>query len=184
MRMIYSIHTMGRVLVLLALVIVSSCTDSTERIVEKTLVLDKNSNVEADTNLAIVDSLYAGIARGDSALVVHLFHSEGRLLGSDPEEDWNLQGIQAYMSERSAKKGAPARIEVVERRVTIRNAYMLVTDRLRISTVSFPFRCITLVDTDEQGRKIHMSEFSALIRNDDLGTLDSLLNQRNGSPVR
>lgn len=175
---------MRHVLVLLFLVIVSSCTDSTERMVEKTLVLDKNSKVESDTNLAIVDSMYAGIARGDSTLVVRLFHSEGRLLGSDPEEDWNLKGIQEYMGKRSAKQGSAAQIEVVERRVNLRNDHMLVTDRLRISTVSFPFRCVTLVDTDEQGRKIHLAEFSALIRNDDLGMLDSLLNQSNGSSVR
>ena len=109
---------------------------------------------------------------------MRLFHAEGRLLGSDPDEDWNLQGIQEYMGKRSAKQGSAARIEVVERRVNIRNHQMLVTDRLRIGTVSFPFRCVTLVDTVEQGRKIHMAEFSALIRNDDLVMLDSLLNQQ------
>lgn len=175
----FTLQHMRRILVLLFPVIVISCGDSKEHEEVKTIILNRNGNAEADTNVAIVDSMYAGIARGDSALVVGLFHSEGRLLGSDPTEDWNFQGIQNYMRERTAKKGSPARIDVVERRVNIRNARMLVTDRLAISTVSFPFRCVTLVDTDQQGRKIHLSEFSALIQNDDLGMLDSLLQQRN-----
>ncbi|MFM9007497.1 MAG: hypothetical protein ACKORE_02830 [Bacteroidota bacterium] len=180
----YIIHFRRLVLVSIILSIGSSCGSPSEHREEKTLVLEKNSTAIADTNVAIVDSMYAGIARGDSALVVGLFHSEGRLLGSDPAEDWSFEGIQAYMSERSAKQGSPARIEVVERRVSIRNTHMLVTDRLKISTVSLPFRCVTEVDTDDQGRKIHMAEFSALIRNDDLSMLDSLLNQKTGSSAR
>jgi hypothetical protein len=156
--------------------LLSSCRDKQKHVEEKIILRSEEQvNEPADPALAIVDSLYTGIANGDSATVVALFHSQGRLLGSDPDEDWELNQIRTYMHERSVNSNKSATIEVVKRRVMIHNEMMLVDDRLKISTVSFPFRCVTMVREDSEGRKIHFSEFSALIRNADLTMLDSLL---------
>lgn len=157
---------------LLLILQVACKNDERKVVIERTIQNEKEA--EADTLPHIVDDFYKALCERDSAAVVGFFSDDASMLGSDPSEVWNLEGIRSYMSLVSGDTVREVSIRVQKRELKLINDFMLVTDVLRISTVKVPFRCVTLVKGEGKDRKIFLTEFSALITNENLKKVDSL----------
>jgi hypothetical protein len=135
---------------------------------------DNNSQVK------LVDQFYTALTARDSAGVVNLMAENAKLYGSDPSEDWNLDQIKSYMSERMRDTTVKAVFKVKKREVRIMNDLMLVTDEIEISTIRVPFRVVTIAEKKDGEQKIIFSEFSALVRNEDIRQLELLFDKAKG----
>jgi hypothetical protein len=102
------------------------------------------------------------------------------LYGSDPSEDWNLDQIKNYMGERSRDTTVKAVFTVKKREVKIMNEIMMVVDVIDISTIRVPFRCVTVTEKKDGAQKIILSEFSALVRNEDVRAIEALFDAATG----
>ncbi|MFN8155386.1 MAG: nuclear transport factor 2 family protein [Bacteroidia bacterium] len=130
-----------------------------------------------DGNIKIVDQFYAALTGRDSAGVLSLMAPNAKLYGSDPLEDWNLDQIKTYMSDRSRDTTVKAVFTVKKRDVRMLNEFMYVTDIIDISTIHVPFRVVTITEKKDGVQKIVFSEFSALVRNDDIRAVESLFDK-------
>jgi len=123
----------------------------------------------------VVDSFYTALTGRDSAGVVSMFHPEGRLLGTDPTEDWDLDAIKSYMSERMRDTTVKTVFTLTKRAQRDWGGTSVVVDEIALSTLKVPFRVVTLVRM-EQGRPcIVLSEFSALLPNEKMDAVEQLL---------
>ncbi|MFN0188127.1 MAG: nuclear transport factor 2 family protein [Bacteroidia bacterium] len=123
---------------------------------------------EADANLKIVDDFYVAITARDSANLINCLDESCKMYGTDPSEDWNLDQIKTYISEKAKETSTKAVFKVKKREVHILNDLMYVVDVLDVSTTPVPFRCVTITKKSKEGDKIAMAEFSALIKNEDM----------------
>lgn len=130
-----------------------------------------------DGNVKIVDQFYAALTGRDSAGVLNLMAPEAKLYGSDPLEDWNLGQIKTYMSDRSRDTTVKAVFTVKKREVRMLNEFMYVTDVIDISTIHVPFRVVTITEKKDGVQKIVFSEFSALVRNEDIRAVEGLFDK-------
>ena len=90
------------------------------------------------------------------------------MYGTDPSEDWNLDQIKTYISEKAKETSTKAVFKVKKREVRILNEFMYVVDVLDVSTTAVPFRCVTITKKSKDGDRIMMAEFSALVKNEDM----------------
>ena len=123
---------------------------------------------EKDENLKIVDDFYVAITARDSANLINCLHEDCKMYGTDPSEDWNLDQIKTYISEKAKETSTKAVFKVKKREVRILNEFMYVVDVLDVSTTAVPFRCVTITKKSKDGDKITMAEFSALVKNEDM----------------
>ena len=123
---------------------------------------------EKDENLKIVDDFYVAITARDSANLINCLHEDCKMYGTDPSEDWNLDQIKTYISEKAKETSTKAVFKVKKREVRILNEFMYVVDVLDVSTTTVPFRCVTITKKSKDGDKITMAEFSALVKNEDM----------------
>jgi hypothetical protein len=84
------------------------------------------------------------------------------------------------MSERMRDTTVKAVFKVKKREVRIMNDLMLVTDEIEISTIRVPFRVVTIAEKKDGEQKIIFSEFSALVRNEDIRQLELLFDKAKG----
>ena len=123
---------------------------------------------EKDENLKIVDDFYVAITARDSANLINCLDEGCKMYGTDPSEDWNLDQIKTYISEKAMETSTKAVFKVKKREVRILNEFMYVVDVLDVSTTTVPFRCVTITKKSKDGDKITMAEFSALVKNEDM----------------
>lgn len=123
---------------------------------------------EKDENLKIVDDFYVAITARDSANLINCLDEGCKMYGTDPSEDWNLDQIKTYISEKAMETSTKAVFKVKKREVRILNEFMYVVDVLDVSTTAVPFRCVTITKKSKDGDKITMAEFSALVKNEDM----------------
>ncbi len=123
---------------------------------------------EADENLKIVDDFYVAITARDSANLINCLDEDCKMYGTDPSEDWNLDQVKTYISEKTKETSTKAVFKVKKREVRIFNEFMYVVDVLDVSTTAVPFRCVTITKKSKDGDKITMAEFSALVKNEDM----------------
>lgn len=123
---------------------------------------------EKDENLKIVDDFYVAITARDSANLINCLHEDCKMYGTDPSEDWNLDQIKTYISEKAKETSTKAVFKVKKREVRILNEFMYVVDVLDVSTTAVPFRCVTITKKSKDGDRIMMAEFSALVKNEDM----------------
>lgn len=123
---------------------------------------------EADENLKIVDDFYVAITARDSASLINCLDETCKMYGTDPSEDWNLDQVKTYISEKAKETSTKAVFTVKKREVRIMNDFMYVVDVLDVSTTAVPFRCVTITKKSKDGDKITMAEFSALVKNEDM----------------
>lgn len=121
-----------------------------------------------DFNIKIVDEFYTAITGRDSANLINCLDEECKMYGTDPSEDWNLDQVKAYISEKAKDTSKKTVFNVKKREVRILNDLMYVVDVLDVSTTPVPFRCVTITKKSKGGDKITMAEFSALIKNEDM----------------
>lgn len=57
------------------------------------------------------------------------------------------------------------------------NEFMYVTDIIDISTIHVPFRVVTITEKKDGVQKIVFSEFSALVRNEDIRAVEDLFDK-------
>jgi hypothetical protein len=123
---------------------------------------------EADENLKIVDDFYVAITARDSANLINCLDEGCKMYGTDPSEDWNLDQIKTYISEKAKDTSTKTVFTVKKRSVNIINDLMYVVDVLDVSTTAVPFRCVTITKKSKDGDRIMMAEFSALVKNEDM----------------
>ncbi|MBK9639205.1 MAG: nuclear transport factor 2 family protein [Bacteroidetes bacterium] len=123
---------------------------------------------EADANLKIVEDFYVAITARDSAQLINCLDEDCKMYGTDPSEDWNLDQVKTYISEKAKDTSTKTVFTVKKRSVHIINDLMYVVDVLDVSTTPVPFRCVTITKKSKAGDKIAMAEFSALIKNEDM----------------
>jgi SnoaL-like domain len=123
---------------------------------------------EVDANLKIVDDFYVAITARDSANLINCLDEGCKMYGTDPSEDWNLDQVKTYISEKAKETSTKAVFSVKKREVRIMNDFMYVVDVLDVSTTAVPFRCVTITRKSKEGDKIIMAEFSALVKNEDM----------------
>lgn len=138
-----------------------------EKIIIKKELHDGDGH-EADANLKIVDDFYVAITARDSANLINCLDEGCRMYGTDPSEDWNLDQVKTYISEKAKETSTKAVFNVKKREVRIMNDFMYVVDVLDVSTTAVPFRCVTITKKSKDGDKIMMAEFSALVKNEDM----------------
>lgn len=159
---------------LTSLFLVASCKNESEKeakeannevIIKEIKPGDKH---EADANLKIVDDFYVAITARDSANLINCLDEGCKMYGTDPSEDWNLDQIKTYISEKAKERSTKAVFTVKKREVRILNDFMYVVDVLDVSTTAVPFRCVTITKKSKDGDRIMMAEFSALVKNEDM----------------
>jgi len=134
--------------------------------------LSTGPGMEAAT---VVDSFYKALTGRDSIGVVSLFHPEGRLLGTDPTEDWSLDAIKSYMSERMRDTTVKTVFTLTKRTQRDWDGTSVVVDEIALSTLNVPFRVVTLVRMEQGRPSIVLSEFSALLPNEKMDAIEQLL---------
>lgn len=130
--------------------------------------LHEGDEHKVDASLKIVDDFYLAITARDSANLINCLDKGCKMYGTDPSEDWNLDQIKTYISEKAKETTTKAVFKVKKREVRIINSFMYVVDVLDVSTTAVPFRCVTVTKKSEDGDKIMMAEFSALVKNEDM----------------
>lgn len=123
--------------------------------------------------VARVDQFYTALTGRDSAGVLQGMDPQVKLYGSDAAEDWSLEAIKSYMSERQRDTTAKAVFTVRKRVVRRMQEVTWVTDLVDISTIRVPFRMVTIIGPETEGSKILFTEFSALVRNDDIRVVEA-----------
>lgn len=166
-------------LVMFVLATVMSCREDRKE-VEVIKEIKPDDQPDDNAHVQLVDRFYAALTGRDSAGVVNLMAENARLYGSDPSEDWNLDQIKTYMSERMRDTTEKAVFNVRKREVRIMDDWMYVVDEIDISTIRVPFRVVTIAEGNAGERRIAFSEFSALVRNDDIRQLEVLFDKATG----
>lgn len=159
-------------LLLFALLLTTGSCKEEHREVIVTKEIKPGDPPEHDREVAVVDRFYAALTGRDSAGVVNLMAANAKLYGSDPSEDWNLDQIKSYMSERMRDTTTKAVFKVKKREVRIMNDWMFVVDEIDISTIRVPFRVVTITLKTKGIQKIVVAEFSALVKNEDIRKLE------------
>lgn len=169
---------MKKVVLLLSITsvfLVSSCKNESKKVgkeekkeISITKKIKPGDAREADEKLKIVDDFYVAITSRDSVQLINCLDAECKMYGTDPSEDWNLDQIKAYISEKAKDTSTKTVFKVKKRSVHIINDLMYVVDVLDVSTTPVPFRCVTITKKSKEGDKIAMAEFSALIKNEDM----------------
>ena len=169
---------MKKVVLLLSITsvfLVSSCKNESKKVgkeekkeINITKKIKPGDAREADEKLKIVDDFYVAITSRDSVQLINCLDAECKMYGTDPSEDWNLDQIKTYISEKAKDTSTKTVFKVKKRSVHIINDLMYVVDVLDVSTTPVPFRCVTITKKSKEGDKIAMAEFSALIKNEDM----------------
>lgn len=123
--------------------------------------------------VAQVDQFYAALTDRDSAGVLQRMDPQAKLYGSDASEDWSLEAIKSYMSDRQRDTTRKAVFTVRQREVRHLQGVTWVTDLVDISTIRVPFRMVTIIGPETEGSKILFAEFSALVRNEDIRAVET-----------
>lgn len=163
----------------LAAIAFSACKNENKEVIV-TKEIKPGDPMEKDGPVKIVDDFYAALTGRDSAGVIGLMSANAKLYGSDPSEDWNLDQIKNYMGERSRDTTVKAVFTVKKREVKIMNEIMMVVDVIDISTIRVPFRCVTVTEKKDGAQKIILSEFSALVRNEDVRAIEAMFDAATG----
>lgn len=163
----------------LAAITFGSCKNENKEVIV-TKEIKPGDPMEKEGPAKIVDDFYAALTGRDSAGVISLMSEKAKLYGSDPSEDWNLDQIKNYMGERSRDTTVKAVFTVKKREVKVINELMMVVDVIDISTIRVPFRCVTITEKKEGAQKIILSEFSALVRNEDVRAIEALFDAATG----
>ncbi|MBK7964974.1 MAG: nuclear transport factor 2 family protein [Bacteroidetes bacterium] len=159
--------------------LITSCSSDSKKESSKEMKEEKNEVIikkemkegdaqKADANLKIVDDFYVAITARDSANLINCLDEDCKMYGTDPSEDWNLDQVKTYISEKAKETSTKAVFKVKKREVRIMNDFMYVVDVLDVSTTAVPFRCVTITKKSKDGDKITMAEFSALVKNEDM----------------
>lgn len=166
---------MKHILILLTVVLLSACRNDSDRLAEELSPDDANDSGTGMEAGEVVDAFYTSLTGRDSAGVVSMFHPEGRLLGTDPAEDWGLDEIKTYMSERLRDTTTQTVFRLMKRTQREWNGTSVVVDEIELSTSKVPFRVVTLVRTEADKPCIVLSEFSALVPNAKMDAIEQLL---------
>ena len=159
--------------------LITSCSNDSKKESSKEMKEEKNEVIikkemkegdaqKADANLKIVDDFYVAITARDSANLINCLDEDCKMYGTDPSEDWNLDQVKTYISDKAKETSTKAVFKVKKREVRILNEFMYVVDVLDVSTTAVPFRCVTITKKSKDGDKITMAEFSALVKNEDM----------------
>lgn len=159
-----------------ALLILASCKNEPKEVIV-TKEIKPGDSVDGDANVKVVDMFYTALTGRDSAGVLSLMAPNAKLYGSDPLEDWNLDQIKTYMSDKTRDTTTKAVFTVKKREVRMLNEFMYVTDIIDISTIHVPFRVVTITEKKDGVQKIVFSEFSALVRNEDMRAVEGLFDK-------
>ncbi|MBL7923765.1 MAG: nuclear transport factor 2 family protein [Bacteroidia bacterium] len=159
-------------LVMLMVLVQTACRDG-QKMVEVTREIAPGSDQRPDAQIRIVDEFYLALTGRDSAGVVSRFDENAKMMGTDPLEDWGLDSIKQYMSDRMRDTTRKAVFTVKKRDVRVLNEVMYVCDVLDVSTIKVPFRCLTITRKKDGVQKIVFAEFSALVKNADMRKLEA-----------
>ncbi|MBK7886446.1 MAG: nuclear transport factor 2 family protein [Bacteroidetes bacterium] len=163
--------------IVLFLPVLVSCNDDSKEVIV-TKEIGPGSDEKPDKQLKIVDDFYTAITDRDSAGLIQLMAPNARMYGTDPSEDWNLDEIKKYIGEKSRDTTAKAVFTVKKREVRILNEVMYVVDVVDVSTIGVPFRIVTITETKEGKSHIQLAEFSALVWNEDMKSLEAMFKLR------
>jgi hypothetical protein len=169
------IKTMKNLILVLFAVLVAACQGDSARLSEELRPEDSEASGSGMEAGVVVDSFYTALTGRDSAGVVSLFHPEGRLMGTDPAEDWGLDEIKAYMGDRLRDTTPKTVFRLMKRSQREWEGTSVVVDEIELSTLKVPFRVVTLVRKDQDSPCIVLSEFSALVPNANMAALEKIL---------
>ncbi len=161
------------ILLLLTVLLHSACKDERKEIIV-TREIGPGKDAAPDSQVQLIDNFYKVLTDRDSAGLVNLMSEDARMYGTDPAEDWGLAEIKKYIGDKSRDTSQKAVFTVKKRQVHVRNDLMYVVDVVDVSTIKLPFRILTITAEKEGKKQIVLSEFSALVRNDDMKALEAL----------
>lgn len=160
-------------LLTLAVLLSASCKNERKEVIV-TKEIGPGSDQKPDAQVKIVDDFYSVLTDRDSAGLINLMAENARMYGTDPTEDWGLEEIKKYIGDKSRDTSLKAVFTVKKRQVRVLNELMYVVDVVDVSTLKVPFRVLTITEKKEGTPKIILSEFSALVWNDDMRALEAL----------
>lgn len=169
------VNPMKHFILLSIVIFFAACHDDSSRLAEEISPDDSTAAASDMDGGDVVDAFYAALTGRDSAGLVSMFHPEGRLLGTDPAEDWGMEEIKSYMSERLRDTTSKTVFNVTKRTQREWEGTTVVVDVIELSTLKVPFRVVTLVRTEQDGPCIVLSEFSALVPNAKMDALEQVL---------
>jgi ketosteroid isomerase-like protein len=155
------------------IVLFTACREETkEVIIEKKIPGAETTNI--DEAGALADRFYHALTQRDSAAVVSLLTDKARLYGTDPGEDWGIDEIRNYLSEKQRDTSTRAVFKVLTREVRMFDNMAYVIDKVDVSTTRVPFRIINILKRENDSLKVDIAIFSALVRNEDMKDLEAL----------
>lgn len=166
---------MKHFVILFITLVYAACQGDSKRLSEELSPDDSTATGSGIESGAVVDAFYSALTGRDSAAVLSMFHPDGRLLGTDPAEDWGLEEIKSYMSDRLRDTTPKTVFNVVKRTQSEWDGTSVVVDEIELSTLRVPFRVVTLVRREQGQPCIVLAEFSALVPNEKMDAIEQLL---------
>lgn len=151
----------------------AACREETKEVITEKKIHGADS-VNIDEAGVLADRFYDALTQRDSAAFVSLLTDKARLYGTDPGEDWGMDEIRNYISEKQRDTTTRAVFKVQTREVRMFDKVAYVIDKVDVSTTRVPFRIVSILKRENDSLKVDIAIFSALVRNEDMKDLEAL----------